>query len=292
MDPTAIFTELRPLLFGIAYRMLGTVSDAEDAVQDTWMRWQAAQGAEAVRSPRAYLGSVVTRLCIDRLREQAVRREHYLGDWLPEPLLTEATPLASEQVQQSESLRMGFLVLLQRLNPVERAVFLLREVFDYDYPEIAAILGKSEANCRQILVRARAHVAAGQPRQAVSPQEEDRVAFEFLSALAARDPARVAGLLAADAVAYSDGGGRVNAARKPIHGADRVARFFEGLMKKGAAQAETRMVRINNEPGVLIYLGGQLNSALTVQIADGQVQALHWVLNPDKLRHLPPVPGP
>lgn len=282
--PEAAFQEHRPLLFHIAYRMLGTVSDAEDIVQEAWIRWQRG-GAEA-EAPRAYLGQVVTRLSIDRLREARRAREEYVGPWLPEPLLTEpAGDAADVAAVRSETLRTGFLVLLERLGPVERAVFVLREAFDYDYAEIADIVGKSEAACRQILVRAHRHMVSGRPRF-TDRQANERIAMSFLSALAMGDLGQIERLLAEDAVYYSDGGGKVAAARNPIYGADRITRFLCGVMSKLPAGLERRPAYINGEPGVLLLIDGQLYGTMVVECADGRVRAVHSVRNPDKLAHL------
>jgi RNA polymerase sigma-70 factor (ECF subfamily) len=283
--PEATFQQHRPLLFHIAYRMLGTVSDAEDIVQEAWIRWQRA-GADVIEAPRAYLGQVVTRLAIDRLREARRAREEYVGPWLPEPLLTEpAGDAADVAAVRSETLRTGFLVMLERLGPVERAVFVLREAFDYDHAEIAAIVGKSEAACRQILVRAHRHMADDRPRF-TDRQANERIAVSFLSALATGDLDQIERLLADDAVYYSDGGGKVTAARKPIHGADRITRFLGGVMSKLPARLQSRPAYINGEPGVLLLVDGQLYATLVVECAEGRVRAVHSVRNPDKLAHL------
>ena len=266
--------------------MLGTVSDAEDIVQEAWIRWQRG-GAGVIEAPRAYLGQVVTRLAIDRLREARRTREEYVGPWLPEPLLTEpAGDAADVAAVRSETLRTGFLVLLERLGPVERAVFVLREAFDYDYAEIADIVGKSEAACRQILVRAHRHMAADRPRF-TDRQANERIAMSFLSALAMGDLGQIERLLAEDAVYYSDGGGKVVAARNPIHGADRITRFLGGLLSKlGPASLQSRPAYINGEPGVLLWIDGQLYASVVVECAEGRVRAVHSVRNPDKLAHL------
>jgi RNA polymerase sigma-70 factor (ECF subfamily) len=280
--PARAFEEHRPLLFHIAYRMLGTVSDAEDVVQEAWLRWQRGS-ADEVHAPRAYLAQVVTRLAIDRLREVRRSREDYVGPWLPEPLVT--APGADAAAARSESLRMGVLVLLERLGPVERAVFVLREAFDYDYDEIARIVGKSEAACRQILARARRRVAVDQARFA-DRADNERVAMQFLAAMATGDVAAIERLLAADAVCSSDGGGKVTAARRPIHGPERVARFLTGVLRKLPGGVQARPVYVNGGPGVLVLAGGRPYAVMTVEVAAGQVCRVYSVTNPDKLARL------
>lgn len=283
--PERVFQEHRPLLFHIAYRMLGTVSDAEDIVQEAWIRWQ--RGGAGAETPRAFLAQVVTRLAIDRLREARRTREEYVGPWLPEPLLTEpAGDTADLATVRSETLRTGFLVMLERLGPVERAVFVLREAFDYDHAEIAQILGKTEAACRQILVRAHRHMATDRPRF-TDREANERIALSFLSALATGDLGQIERLLAEDAVLYSDGGGKVAAARNPIYGADRIVRFLGGILSKlGARRLDSRPAYINGEPGVILRVDGQLYSTMVIECAEGRVRAVHGVRNPDKLAHL------
>lgn len=280
--PDRAFEEHRPLLFHIAYRMLGTVSDAEDVVQEAWLRWQRGS-AEEVRAPKSYLAQVVTRLAIDRLRQVRRSREEYVGPWLPEPLLT--APGADAMAARSETLRMGLLVLLERLGPVERAVFVLREAFDYEYAEIARIVGKAEPACRQILARARRHLAVDQARF-TDRADNERVAMQFLAAMGAGDVAQIERLLAADAEYCSDGGGKVTAARKPILGPTRIARFIEGVLRKLPAGAQARPALVNGAPGVLLFAGDRLYAAVAVEAAGGQVRRVYSVTNPDKLARL------
>jgi RNA polymerase sigma-70 factor (ECF subfamily) len=286
-DPVA---ELRPLLFSIAYRMLGTASDAEDIVQEAFLRFHRETGAGTqVESPKSYLSAVTTRLCIDHLRSARVRRESYVGTWLPEPLLTEETSDAERHAETADSLSMGFLVLLESLTPVERAVFLLREVFEYDYDEIASVVGKSEENCRQIAVRARRQVQAGRPRFEASRAQRDELARRFFAAAAEGDVDGLASMLAADVVAYADGGGKGFAFPRPVHGREKVAR----LAQAGAAQGQRlgvvamRLAEINGQPGALFLdPDGATVAAVSLDIADGLVQTLHAVSNPEKLAHL------
>jgi RNA polymerase sigma-70 factor (ECF subfamily) len=287
MDRTEIFEQHRRLLFGVAYRMLGSASDAEDVVQDAFLRWQHAADEE-IDSPRAWLSTVVTRLAIDHLRSARVQRETYVGPWLPEPLVTERAPAASDRLALAESLSMAFLVMLEALGPVERAVFLLREVFDYDYDEIARVVGKSADNCRQMLHRARRHVVAGRPRFAASPEEHERLTQQFLATVATGDVPALVALLAEDITLWSDGGGKTAAARNPIHGADRVARFLVGILRKAPGGfADVRMVRVNGEAGLVAYVGGRPRSVASLEIRDGRIQGIRIVVNPDKLRTLP-----
>jgi len=284
MDPSEVFDRHRQLLFSIAYRMLGSVMDAEDIVQEAFVRWQRASGTE-VRSPRAYLSSVVTRLCIDQLRSARVQREQYVGPWLPEPLPTEPPPDAVD-----ESPSMAFLVLLESLTPTERAVFLLREVFDYDYGEISRLVGKSEANCRQIARRARQSVAARRPRFERSAEQEEHLVERFLEACASGDMEGLVSLLSDDITLWSDGGGMVRAALNPIYGSDRVGRFLLGILREVPPDFVTRQGQINGEPGIVGYAGGHPMGVLTLDILDGRIRAIRIVVNPEKLRAVPPLP--
>jgi RNA polymerase sigma-70 factor (ECF subfamily) len=286
-DPVA---ELRPLLFSIAYRMLGSASDAEDIVQEAFLRFHRETGAGTqVESPKSYLSAVTTRLCIDHLRSARVRRESYVGTWLPEPLITDETSDAERHAETADSLSMGFLVLLESLTPVERAVFLLREVFEYDYDEIASVVGKSEENCRQISVRARRQVQAGRPRFEASRAQRDELARRFFAAAAEGNVQGLVSMLSADVVAYADGGGKAFAFRRPVHGREKVAR----LLQAGAAQGERlgvvamRLAEINGQPGALFLDADDVAiAAVSLDIANGQVQTLHAVSNPEKLEHL------
>ncbi len=285
--------ELRPLLFSIAYRMLASVAEAEDVVQEAYLRYerQLADGA-TVASPKAYLSAVVTRLAIDELRSARRRRETYSGQWLPEPLLTDhraADPaLAAEQ---SDSLSMAFLLLLERLGPVERAVFLLHDVFAYEHREIAEIVGKSEENCRQIARRARGRVEAGRPRFEASREQRARLAERFFAAVSDGDVDDLVELLAADAVVYGDGGGKAPQWSRPIAGADRVARLLAGVGRQIRRHGGTlRMHEVNGQPGAVVRApDGRLVNVFSIDIADGAVQTVRSVINPDKLRHLGPV---
>jgi RNA polymerase sigma-70 factor, ECF subfamily len=279
------FDRYRPLLFSVAYRMLGSVMDAEDIVQEAFVRWQGASEGE-VRSPRAYLSAVVTRLSIDQLRSARVRREEYVGPWLPEPLPEE--PDIADTAALNESLSMAFLVLLKSLTSTERAVFLLREVFDYDYGEISHLVGKSEANCHQIARRARGYIAAQRPRFERSPEQEERLTERFIEACMDGDMEGLLGLLAEDLILWSDGGGKVRAALNPIRGSDKVARFFMGILGKAPPGLVIRQTKVNGHPGIIgYYADGQPQSVTTFDIADECIRAIHILVNPEKLGNVP-----
>jgi RNA polymerase sigma-70 factor (ECF subfamily) len=281
------FESHRPLLFSIAYRMLGSVADAEDIVQEAYLRWREAPEAE-VRSPKAYLSAVVTRLSIDRLRSARARREEYVGPWLPEPLVSERAEEVAVLDELDESLSMAFLVLLESLNPVERAVFILREVFDYDYDEIARIVGKSEANCRQIAHRARQSVAARRPRFERSSEQEERLTQQFVEACMNGDMEGLISLLSEDVTLWSDGGGKVAAAPYPIHGPERVARFLLGVLRTVPPGFFARPTWVNGGPGVVGYVDGHPTSVVALDVADGRLRGVRIVVNPEKLKAVPP----
>jgi RNA polymerase sigma-70 factor, ECF subfamily len=287
------YEDLRPLLFSIAYRMLGSVAEAEDVVQEAFLRFQRALGeGRSIDSPKAYLAAVTTRLAIDQLRSARARREQYVSQWLPEPLLTDEAALeGARYVEEADSLSMAFLVVLERLTPVERAVFLLHDVFDYGYDEIAQIVGKSEANCRQLAARARRHVVEERPRFDASREQRDELAARFFAAAGEGDMQSLVDLLAADAAVYGDGGGKVPSWRQPIFGRDRVARLMLGL---GSAWRDLgismRPREINGQPGALFLdESGRLVNVITLEIVEGRVQTVRSVINPEKLRHLGPL---
>ena len=280
------FDEYRPLLFSIAYRMLGSVMDAEDMVQEAFLRWQNAPAGD-VHSPKAYLVTVVTRLCLDQLKSARSQREEYIGPWLPEPLVTEGRQEVAEAVMLSESLSMAFLVMLESLTPTERAVFLLREVFDYEYREIADILDKSEEAVRQMAHRARGHVQARRPRFHASREQTQRLLLRFSETLATGDMTGLLALLAPDVTVWSDGGGKVTAARKPVQGRERVARFMLGLVRTAPPGFTPRLAEINGQPGIIGYVDGQPVLTLTLDVAEDSITGVRFVLNPDKLRNLP-----
>jgi len=290
-DRLATFNQYRGLLFSVAYRMLGSVADGEDMVQETFIRWQQAANEE-IRSPRAFLVTVITRLSINQLQSARVRREEYVGEWLPEPLVTgpESDPLGALKVD--ESLSMAFLLLLERLTPMERAVFLLREVFEYEYEEIANVLGQSEANCRQILRRARGHVGEVRRRFDASAREHSDLLARFLKATRSGDLQGLVDLLAGDVVLHTDGGGKGIALAKEVHGADTVARtILDRMGRQVPKEAVARMANINGEPGFVGYFNGKLLSAITIDVRDGRIQGIYVVTNPEKLSRLPNLPS-
>ena len=291
-SPESEAAEHRPLAFAIAYRMLGSVAEAEDVVQEAFLRLhRARQGGVVVESPKAYLAALATRIGIDQLRSARVRRERYFGTWLPEPVLGEGEPAMDQKAERAESVSMAFMLVLEALSPVERAVFLLREVFDYSYPEIAGIVQKSEENCRQIFARARRHIDAGKRRFEPSPGKRAEIADRFFAACHEGELSGLVELLAADAVFYGDGGGKAAALTRPVAGADRVARLLAGLFSKlGAAGARVEQAEVNGQPGAKILDGrGRLVAVWSLDTADGRVQCIRSVVNPDKLRHLGPV---
>ena len=291
-ERTAVFTETRPLLFSIAYRMLGSVADAEDVVQDAYLRWQRTPDLE-VREPRAYLTTIVTRLAINELQSARAQRETYVGPWLPEPLVTEHAPDSSAAVELAESLSMAFLMMLERLSPIERAVLLLHDVFDFDHAEIARIVDKSEANCRQLLARAKKHVVADEARFDADREQAARLTQRFSEAARVGDMEGMLAVLAEDIVLWADGGGKVpGAALEPVHGADAVARFIGARAVGGTSAGHTvRPMQINGQPGFVVYASGQPLTTLIFHVRDGRIRMIYAVGNPDKLRNLAEVAG-
>ena len=279
-----VYTELRPLLFSIAYRMLGSVGEAEDLVQETLLRWLEAPETE-VRAPRAYLATIVTRLAINQLQSARSQRETYVGPWLPEPLVTEHAPDPSEPIELAESLSMAFLLMLERLSPTERAVLLLHDVFDFDYEEIARIIDKSEVNCRQLLTRAKKHIGEPRARYDADPAQADRLLNRFVEATRAGDIDGLVGLLSEDITFWADGGGKVpGAATRPIHGAESVARFVAQRARGGKDRGgRVRLTRINGQPGFIVDVQGKPQAALILGIRDGRIHDIYAIANPDKL---------
>ena len=274
------FEVYRPLLFSIAYRMLGSASEADDVLQDTWLRARQDEDAD-VRSPRAYLTTIVTRLCIDHLRSAERTRMEYPGPWLPEPL---AEP-NQESAELASSMTTAFLVVLQRLAPTERAVFLLREVFELDFDEIAASVGKSEANTRQILTRARRRLREPRPRFTMSRQDSEDIVQQFRHACVTGDVEELLAVLHADATLIADGGGKALAAPHPVIGADRIAEFVIDIVGKMRwSELDPRLVTINGAPGLLLRHPTFGNGTYSFDIADGRIRAIYVVRNPDKLR--------
>jgi len=298
--PPEDYAEFRPLMFSIAYRMTGSISDTEDIVKEAFIRLtRVLRDGASIDSPKAYLATATTRLAISHLRSARVRRESYVGSWLPEPLLADAPggpgpraePDPAERAEMSDSLSMAFLVLLESLTPTERAVFLLHEVFGYEYREIAGITGKSEANCRQILARARHHIDEGKPRFDASREQRDEVARRFFAAAGGGDMAALLELLAPDVVMVGDGGGKAWATAQPLSGAEHVARFVLGLYRRAPKMGvRVEPAWVNGQPGGVAYdAEGRVVSVFALDIADGRVQTVRSVVNPDKLHHLGPV---
>jgi RNA polymerase sigma-70 factor (TIGR02957 family) len=282
------FEAHRDLLFGVAYRMLGTVADAEDAVQDAWLRWSAAPRGD-VAQPRAYLTRIITNTSLNRLRSARARRETYAGPWLPEPLLTQVSPDSSERAELTESVSLAMLVVLESLTPQERAVFVLREVFGFGYAQIGAALGRSDVSVRQLAHRAREHVQARRPRFEVDRGQQREVTQRFLDAAVGGDIDRLMAVLAPEVILTSDGGGLARAAHRPIAGAGKVARFLAAISSRpyqgiDISAMKIEMAEINGGPGLLITFGSRVLVAATWQVAGGQVTAIQLVTNPDKLR--------
>jgi RNA polymerase sigma-70 factor, ECF subfamily len=283
------FEELRPLLFAIAYRILGSVSEAEDAVQDTWLRYEASPAE--VRSAKAFLSATVTRVSIDVLRSARRRREEYVGPWFPEPLLTDPYGDPERSAELADSVSMAALLLLERLSPLERAVFVLREVFGFGFPEIASAVGRSEAACRQLAVRARRHMDAGQPRFEADRREREKLAAQFFGALREGDVDGLQELLAADVQLVGDGGGKAPALARSIIGVEKVARVLASILPWLVRIDVTLEPReVNGQPGAIFHdRDGKVLFTLTLDVLDGQIQTIRSVSNPDKLGHVGPV---
>jgi RNA polymerase sigma-70 factor (ECF subfamily) len=280
------FTNHRKTLFGIAYRMLGRVSEAEDMVQEVWLRWQK-QDEALIESPKAWLISTMTRLCIDQLRSARREREEYYGVWLPEPLMA-ATDDKHDGAAAgiSDSLTMAFMMILESLDPVERAVFLLREVFDYDYADAAAIVGKSEVNCRQIVRRAKAQLRAKPQPSSPPTAQAQRLVEQFFNAAETGKVEELLAMLAEDVTVYSDGGGRVRAAGRPICTADHVSRFLIGIWPRLPDDTEWRATHVNGRCGALLRSQGEIYGAFAFDVFGEQMLNVYIILNPEKLRHL------
>jgi RNA polymerase sigma-70 factor (ECF subfamily) len=289
MTRTEQFNELRPLLFAIAYRILGSVSEAEDAVQETWLRYESSP-TEA-RSPKAFLSAVVTRISIDVLRSARVRREVYVGNWFPEPLVDDPYDDPARSAELADSVSMASLLLLERLSPLERAVFVLREVFAFGFPEIASAVGRSEAACRQLAVRARRHMDAGRPRFEADRREREELAARFFDALREGDIEGLQELLAADVQMTADSGGKAPAWGRGAFGADNVARllvaFFPWMVE---IDVMVEQHEVNGQPGAIFRdREGRVINTWTLDVLGGRIQAIRAVINPDKLGHVGPV---
>ncbi|MGZ5198389.1 MAG: RNA polymerase sigma-70 factor [Telluria sp.] len=277
------FKILRPRLIAIAYRMLGSRADAEDVVQDAYLRAHGREHQE-IRCGEAWLVTITTRLCVDRLRRSSVEREAYIGPWLPEPIVSRRGEPPDAMMELAAEVSMAFMVVLERLSPDERAVFLLHQVFEFDYAEIAEVMEKSVAACRQMFHRARMRVQAGQPRFRISRDEHQRLLDRFILASREGNRSVLAQLLTEDAAFTSDGGGKRRAAIKVIVGADRIARMQAGITCKWGARISYESAEINGEPGALRFLDGELDAVISIGIDSGRIEAIYMVRNPDKLR--------
>jgi RNA polymerase sigma-70 factor (ECF subfamily) len=286
---TEEFEELRPLLFSLSYRLLGSVAEAEDAVQEAWLRYEATPTRP--RSPKAFLSAVVTRISIDVLRSARVRREQYVGEWLPEPLLTDPYEDPARSAELADSVSMAALLLLERLSPLERAVFVLREIFAYDFADVAAAVSRSEAACRQLLVRARHHVHSGRPRFEVDREARDALAGRFFDAFRDGDVEGLRTVLAADVQLVGDAGGKAPALSRAVVGADKVARLLAATFARLARVGATlEQCEINGQPGAILRdREGRVAFTFALDLLGGRIQTVRSVGNPDKLRHLGPV---
>jgi RNA polymerase sigma-70 factor (ECF subfamily) len=292
-DAERLLDELRPVAFAIAYRMLGSVTEAEDVVQEALVRvHQAVEAGEHIASPRAFVATITTRLAINQLRSARARRERYVGEWLPEPIVTDGDDDPARRAEMADSLSLAMLVLLESLSPEQRAALLLHDVFDYGYAEVAAIVGKSEANVRQLATRARRHVEQRRPRFQSSRDQRDELARRFFAAAEQGDVAGLEALLAHDVALTGDGGGKAPALARSLHGRDRVARTVVNWFRLGTRLPDVsfRPAEVNGGPGALFFDGEQrLVSVMALDIAGGQVTSISSIVNPDKLAHLGPV---
>lgn len=282
-----LFQHYRWLLFSIAYRMLGSATDAEDIIQDAFVRWLGAED-HTIQSPKAYLSTIVVRLCLDQLRSARERREVYVGPWLPEPVATGQMPELSETATQAESLSLAFLLMLEKLNPLERAIFLLHEVFEYEYREIAPIVAKSEANCRQIFHRAQQHLETDRPRFTASREQQERITTRFLQASLHGDMQGLLSLLSDDIVSMGDSGGKaaLKAGRMPVYGPDKVARGYLGALRSLPPGVVTHVTEVNGQLALVGYLDEKPVGAILLQIEGEQITRLYYVVNPEKLTWL------
>jgi len=277
------FDQHRSALFGLAYRMLGSVMDAEDILQEAFLRWQNAPESE-IRSPRAYLTTIVTRLCVDQLRLARVQRENYVGAWLPEPLVQSPESDPAHMIELDESISTAFLVMLESLSPLDRAVFLLHDVFNYTFAEIAAIVERSPEDCRQIGHRARQRLTRGRPRYEVEPEPVKAIVEQFLDTCIGGDVSQLLALLAPDVSAATDSGGKVSAVRNVVVGAERVARLFVGAFRKWSSQFTYQIIPINGQHGLVAFMDDQPAHVVTFDVREGKIHSIFSVMNPDKLK--------
>jgi RNA polymerase sigma-70 factor (ECF subfamily) len=292
MNDIAIFERHRSHLLGIAYRMLGEMAGAEDVVQEAWLRWRRADG-EDIRDPKAWLSAATVRLALDALRSARARRETYVGPWLPEPLLPDdmralAADLPAAKAELASDLSLALLHVLERLTPEERAALILHDAFDSDYADIAAVLDKTETACRKLVSRARERVKADRPRHSVTSEHHRLLLDRFMAAAASHDPSAITPFLANDVILYSDGGGKAPAALKPIYGADKVARFTAGVLKKFWAPGTLtgEHAELNGAPGFLLRTGDVMHSALTIETDGDKISAIYLIRNPEKLERV------
>jgi RNA polymerase sigma-70 factor (ECF subfamily) len=291
MTELDLFQANRAALFGVAYRMLGSASDAEDVLQDAWLRFSSAHPGD-IRSPKAYLTTIVTRLCLDRLKSARTAREEYVGPWLPEPVVTDDRLAPERSLAQAESVSLAFMILLETLSPEERAVFLLREVFDYEYDEIAAMLQTTSGNCRQLFHRAKARIAERKPRFRAALEEKRPLVERFVRAFREGSEEELTSVLAADVGLWSDGGGKVLAARRPIFGRDHVIKLLLGIRRTAPAAGvpldsiALDIAEVNGEHALLLRVDGRLDGVYVMTVEDDAIAAIRVVRNPDKLTYI------
>ncbi|MEX6634573.1 sigma-70 family RNA polymerase sigma factor [Hyphococcus lacteus] len=285
MSHDEAFEQHRTYLFGVAYRMLGSVAEAEDLVQDSYLRWRESKNVE---NPRAYLSKIVSRLCLDRLKQARTKREIYVGPWLPEPIINRPDLVTEEPEILAQDISYALMLALERLSPLERAAFLLHDVFDNGYDEIAEVLDRSEASCRQLATRARNHIRHERPRFTVEPKRSHEIANAFFDAMRSGDTDALSAVLAKDAVLHTDGGGKVSSALNIVYSAEKIVRFYAGLTRKSGDQRSTllRRTRINGMPGEIVRANDGILQTNVVEITDGKITAIYITRNPDKLRHL------
>jgi RNA polymerase sigma-70 factor, ECF subfamily len=289
-ERTLIFEQNRRTLEGIAYRMLGKFSDAQDVVQETYLKWREVD-AGTLHSPRAWLITVCSRIALNQLQSARMRREFYVGEWLPEPFLDQPSQDASVQLELDDTISVALLLALERLSPLERAAFLLHDVFDLSFDEIAHVLGKTNANCRQLATRARKHVREHRPRFHTTPEEHQKLLESFINAARQGDLEQLTSLLSSKVELYSDGGGKVESLSDILRGADNIARFFVSVFDRYHRQniiVQTLLLRFNGSPGILVYENGRLATALTIDVHAGHIYRLYAIRNPDKLSEFPP----